>query len=109
MRPKGDKTRLAPLPPQSFTGFDLHAALADRSSAAEKESRETGREALLFPAPRGGLWWHTAFDLYGADAGVLMALGGWENELTVSQRYYRSGREHTDRGLSLFSTSLGKK
>lgn len=163
-RPKGDKTRLAPVPATSFTGFDLRTALATRATAARRE-QATGNnpQALLFPAPRGGLWWHTSFeadllvpamraagwplrdwrerrdvwnpttrtyrrqtrsrvqavlrwhslrhrfarvaiDVYGADPGVLMALGGWENELTVAQRYYRTGREHTERGLALFST-----
>jgi hypothetical protein len=43
-----------------------------------------------------------AIDVYGADPGVLMALGGWEKELTVLHRYYRTGREHTARGLALF-------
>jgi integrase len=45
-----------------------------------------------------------AIDIYDADAGVLMALGGWESKATVENRYYRSGREHTKRGLALFST-----
>lgn len=38
-----------------------------------------------------------------ADPGVLMALGGWENEATVLNRYYRTGTEHTLRGLAQFS------
>lgn len=162
-RPKGDKTRIAPLPPESFTGYPLRAAMSDRLLAAACEERGGGAnpEALLFPSRRGGLWWHSAFDAdvlipamrvagwplqdwteqhdvwdpasrrytretrprtlavltwhslrhrfariaidtYRADPGVLMALGGWENEATVLNRYYRTGAEHTRRGLALF-------
>lgn len=62
------------------------------------------------------LTWHSlrhrfariAIDIYRADPGVLMALGGWENEATVLNRYYRTGAEHTRRGLALFdATELG--
>ncbi|WP_341229740.1 hypothetical protein [Nocardioides salarius] len=161
-RPKGNKTRIAPLPRTSFTGAALRDMVGTRIQAALAEQRAgTNSEALLFPAPRGGLWWHTGFeadlfrpamvdagwplrvwaeerdvwdpdtatytrrtrprtlavlpwhahrhrfariaiDTFGADPGVLMALGGWENELTVVHRYYRTGREHTERGLALF-------
>ena len=34
-----------------------------------------------------------------------MPLGGWENEATVLTRYHRTGAEHTERGLALFSAS----
>ncbi len=37
-------------------------------------------------------------DTFDAGPGVLMALGGWENNLSVAHRYYRTGREHTERG-----------
>jgi hypothetical protein len=151
--PKGDKTRIAPLPGESFTGFALRSALADRVATARRE-QESGLnlEALLFPAKTGRLWWHSSFDsdvllpamraagwplrtwtethdvwdtpacryrretrertlavltwhshrhrfarvaidLYKADPGMLMALGGWENE----------GAEHTRRGLARFN------
>ncbi|MGB3763288.1 MAG: hypothetical protein WA966_08695 [Ornithinimicrobium sp.] len=162
-RPKGNKTRIAPLPRTSFTGTALRDMVEARVEAALAEQRAgANSEALLFPAPRGGLWWHTAFeadvlrpamvdadwplrvwveerdvwdpvtatytrrnrtrtlavltwhahrhrfariaiDTFGADPGILMALGGWENELTVAHRYYRTGREHTERGLGLFA------
>jgi hypothetical protein len=39
----------------------------------------------------------------GATPGELMALGGWESEETVAQRYYRSGAEHTRSGLARFA------
>lgn len=162
-RPKGNKTRIAPLPRTSFTGAPLRDMVEARVQAALAEQRAGGNpQALLFPAPRGGLWWHTGFeadflrpamldagwplrawteerdvwdpatatytplrrtrtlavlpwhalrhrfariaiDTFGADPGILMALGGWENELTVVHRYYRTGREHTERGLALFA------
>lgn len=162
-RPKGNKTRLAPVPRLSFTGYPLQDRLQARAEAALAE-QGAGRnpQALLFPAARGGLLWYTRFeakallpamraadwplqtwtetrdvwvkatrsyrrverertlallpwhalrhrfarvaiDVYGADAGVLMALGGWENLATVENRYYRSGAEHTTRGLALFA------
>lgn len=162
-RPKGDKTRIAPLPAVSSTGESLNDMVCDRVDAAlDEQASGANADALLFPAPRGGLWWHTSFeadllrpamveagwplrewveerdtsnpvtatytrqkrdrvlpvmpwhahrhrfariaiDEFGADPGVLMALGGWENELTVVHRYYRTGREHTERGLALFA------
>lgn len=162
-RPKGDKTRIAPLPAVSFTGFSLSDHLVARLGAARAEqSAGLNPTALLFPARRYGLWWHSAFDAdvlipamraagwplrdwveehdvwtpalnryvrqtrprtlavltwhslrhrfarlaidtYRADPGMLMALGGWENEATVLNRYYRTGAEHTRRGLARFS------
>lgn len=161
--PKGDKTRIAPLPAVSFTDFPLGDHLAARLGAARAEQRAgLNPDALLFPARRYGLWWHSAFDAdvlipamraagwplrdwveehdvwtpalnryvrqtrprtltvltwhslrhrfarlaidtYRADPGMLMALGGWENEATVLNRYYRTGAEHTRRGLTRFS------
>lgn len=160
--PKGDKTRIAPLPAESFTGAPLRNQLTQRLRATREEQRlGVNPGALLFPAPRFGLWWHSAFDsdvlipamrtagwplrdwaedhevwnpvlhryvretrprtlavltwhslrhrfarvaidTFHADPGVLMALGGWENEATVLNRYYRTGAEHTRRGLALF-------
>jgi integrase len=162
-RPKGHKTRVAPIPELSFTGFRLRDALTARVEAALAEhAAGTNPEALLFPADRGGLLWYTGFeshqlipamraagwplqtwtetrdiwskktrtyrrvdrdrtmallpwhslrhrfarvaiDVYHADAGELMALGGWESKATVENRYYKSGEEHTQRGLALFS------
>lgn len=165
--PKGDKTRIAPLPVESFTGAPLRAILLARISAARDE-QDTGRnpQALLFPTRHYKLWWHSSFDAdvlipamrsaqwplqawvevhdvwdperrrydretrqrvlalltwhslrhrfariaidtYRADPGVLMALGGWENEATVLNRYYRTGAEHTLRGLARFSAPPG--
>lgn len=43
-----------------------------------------------------------AIDEYGADEGMLMALGGWENFQTVHQRYYRTGDDNTRAGLERF-------
>jgi integrase len=74
-------------------------------AAARRYHRETRHRTLAV------LTWHSlrhrfarvAIDLYGADPGMLMALGGWENEATVLNRYYRTGAEHTRRGLARFS------
>jgi hypothetical protein len=35
-----------------------------------------------------------------AEAGDLMAIGGWESEHVLMNRYYRSGAEHTCSGLA---------
>ncbi|WP_148575017.1 tyrosine-type recombinase/integrase [Nocardioides caldifontis] len=60
--PKGNKTRLAPIAPQSFTGYALLDQLRHRVAAAyEERVAGTNPEALLFPAPRGGLLWHSAW------------------------------------------------
>lgn len=159
-RPKGNKTRIAPIPPRSFTGYELLTAIRKRVGAALAEQEAgTNRQALLFPATEGGLLWHShwnakillpamaaadwpllhwtehcerwnpearqrvkvsrertnaelvwrslrhrfarvAIDLYDCRPGELMALGGWENEATVQNRYYKSGEEHTVRGLA---------
>lgn len=158
-RPKGDKTRMVPIRLTSFTGYALRDELLDRVyETFAEQAGGTNPEALLFPAPRGGLWWYSAFEAdrlipamrtanwplvtwtevrdvwsakderyhlrttertmavkpwhshrhrfartmvdAGATPGELMALGGWENEETVSQRYYRTGEEHTTRGLA---------
>jgi integrase len=162
-RPKGDKTRVVPIPVLSITGYPLREELLARCDAALAE-QNAGRnpEALLFPAARGGMQWHSSFstdllipamreadwplqewvetrevwskseqkyqlevrnrvqarlpwhslrhrfartmiDVYHLDAGQLMAAGGWENIQTVQDRYYRSGKEHTDRVLQLFT------
>lgn len=161
--PKGDKTRLVPIFVTSITGYRLREGLFARCEAALAE-QAAGRnpEALLFPAARGGMQWHSSFstdvllpamrranwplqewvethevwsakdatyrlevrnrvqaklpwhsmrhrfartmiDVYEMDAGQLMAAGGWENRQTVLDRYYRSGKEHTDRVLDLFA------
>lgn len=162
-RPKGNKTRLIPIPSRSFTGYPLREAVRARVAAALAEQQAgTNPEALLFPAVRGGLLWYSGFeadllrpamrqagwplkpwtqthevwsptdrkyhlqvrqrtlavkpwhslrhrfarlmvDVHRADKGVLMALGGWESLSTVEQRYYRTGDEHTARGLELFA------
>lgn len=161
--PKGDKTRVAPLPSVSFTGYALRAGITGRVAAAQAERRDgTNPQALLFPSTTYRLWWHSGFDAdvlvpamrtagwplrewtevhdvwdprrgryvretrprlltvltwhsarhrfariaidtYHADPDVLMALGGWENEATVLNRYYRTGVEHTLRGLATFA------
>ena len=162
-RPKGDKTRVVPIPRLSITGYALRDELFARCDAALAE-QEAGlnAEALLFPATRGGMLWHSSFstdllipamrragwplqewvetrevwskseqkyrvevrnrvqaqlpwhstrhrfartmiDVHHLDAGQLMAAGGWESIQTVQDRYYRSGKEHTDRVLDLFA------
>jgi hypothetical protein len=59
---------------------------------------------------KAALTWHslrhrfarTCVDVLRMPEGELMAVGGWENIGTVQTRYYRSGRENMERGLSYF-------
>ncbi|WP_416957839.1 hypothetical protein ACNKF0_09570 [Nocardioides sp. T5] len=61
--PKGRKTRVVPVPRRSITDYKLRKALRARVAAAQAEQLTgTNREALLFPAARGGLIWHSSFN-----------------------------------------------
>ncbi len=54
MPPKGDKTRLVPIPVRSFTGYALREAVLARVEAAlAEQTAGTNPEALLFPAAEG--------------------------------------------------------
>lgn len=60
--PKGNKTRVVPIPKRSITGYRLRRALRERIEAARNEQLAGANpQALLFPAERGGLLWHTSF------------------------------------------------
>jgi integrase len=56
------------------------------------------------------LTWHSlrhrfaryAVDTLNLSPGELMAVGGWENETVVKNRYYNHGQEHTDSALDKF-------
>jgi hypothetical protein len=43
----------------------------------------------------------TLIDVHRATPSQLMAIGGWENEQTVKNPDYKTGKEHTDSGLAL--------
>jgi integrase len=61
--PKGRKTRVVPIPKRSITGYKLRKALRARVAAAQAEQLAgTNPEALLFPAIRGGMLWHSSFN-----------------------------------------------
>lgn len=61
--PKGRKIRVVPIPKRSITGYKLRKALRARVAAAQAEQLTgTNREALLFPALRGGMLWHSSFN-----------------------------------------------
>lgn len=62
VRPKGDITRVVPVPTLSFTGYRLREHLEDRvARALEERAAGTNPEALLFPASKGGMLWASAF------------------------------------------------
>lgn len=152
--PKGRKTRRTLVGSRSVTGYPTAVRLLERADAARAEQAAgSNPEALLFPAPGGGLFhytefandflaealveagwpyqdwvevkdewdnktnrsrriqrdrrqfdltWHslrhrfarTCIDQRDFTAGELMAIGGWENETVVKNRYYKSGEEH---------------
>lgn len=61
-RPKGNKTRVVPIPVQSITGYALREELLARCDAARIEQADgPNTEALLFPAVQGGMQWHSSF------------------------------------------------
>lgn len=61
------------------------------------------------------LTWHSlrhrfariAVDVLKMTPALLMAIGGWENETVVKNRYYKSGKEHADAGLETFDLMNG--
>lgn len=60
--PKGNKRRKAWVAAVTITGYRLHDALLARCAEARQEQAAgTNPEALLFPAERGDLFFHTAF------------------------------------------------
>jgi hypothetical protein len=83
--PKGDKTRVIPVPTLSFTGYPIREALTARVAAALLE-QQAGRNpgALLIPAERGGLLWHTSFN--GDHLLPAMAAAGWPIEIRRETR-----------------------
>ena len=94
------KTRIAPLPAESFTGYPLLAAVAGRIAAARAEHhRGMNDQALLFPARGGKLWWHSSFDsdvLLPAMCAAGWPLREWTKVHDVRKprlrRYVRPGR-----------------
>ncbi len=102
-RPKGDKTRFAPLPDISFTGYPLRTALTSRRDAARAEQHDGHNpEALLFPSSRYLLWWHSAFEadvLIPAMRSAGWPLVAWTETQDVwdraQRRYVRQTRPRT--------------
>jgi hypothetical protein len=61
--PKGRKARIIGVPPTPCTDYDLRGELVKRCAAArEEQAAGSNPEALLFPAPMGGLWWYSSFE-----------------------------------------------
>jgi len=95
------------LPAMRRAGWPLQSWTEVRDKWSEDTRQytriELDRTTALLP-------WHslrhrfarTMIDVHQASKGQLMALGGWENEQTVSNRYYKTGKEHTTSGLALF-------
>ena len=78
--PKGGKTRITGVSSgTTVTGFRLEDALVARQAAARAEQAAgTNPEALLFPAPKGGLFHHSSFASNHFQHAALAA--DWPNE-----------------------------
>lgn len=102
-RPKGSKTRVIPVPKRSITGYNLRKEVRARVAAARAEQLAgTNPEALLFPAKRGGLLWHTSFSgdhLLPAmiDAGLPVRTWLVEDEVWDDDQRCYVRRERTER------------
>jgi hypothetical protein len=62
--PKADKVRDVVIPRADLdpTGYDVRSWLAERAAAALAEQAAGANPlALIWPAPRGGWWWHSNF------------------------------------------------
>ncbi|MBO3084122.1 hypothetical protein [Cellulomonas fengjieae] len=88
--PKHRKRRVVPISPVTRDGYPLLQALLDRAEQARVEQAE-GRnpEALLFPAPGGGMWWPS-----GLSSDLLvpaMKAAGWTFTMVHETRTLRNG------------------
>ena len=79
--------------------------MCERWDKKQKKFVLVTRQRTQFALP-----WHSlrhrfaryCIDVLGLTAGELMAVGGWENETVVRNRYYNVGQEHADSALSKF-------
>lgn len=80
--PKGEKTRRTVAHKRSVTGYKLLKALRARCEEARREQTAgTNPEALLFPAPRGGMFHHSPFHEQYFTPAALAA--GWPTQTWV--------------------------
>lgn len=94
-RPKHGKRRIVPLNGlPTRDGYPLLEALLARAEAARAE-RAAGRnpEALLFPAPRGGMWWSTSLSTKRIVPAMKSA--SWAFTMVQETRTVRGGRRKT--------------
>ena len=88
--PKTGKRRTVPISPITRWGYPLQAELRARVSEARAE-QASGRnpDALLFPAPHGGMWWSSSL------SGVIIEAqraAGWTYIVVHETRTMRNGR-----------------
>jgi integrase len=63
VRPKNDTVRRVPVPTRTITGYPLRQELAARcETALAHGAAAENAEVLLFPAPRGGMFWYAGFN-----------------------------------------------
>jgi integrase len=88
-RPKTGKRRRVPVPPVTRDGVDLEQMLRDRVSEARAEQTAgTNPEALLFPAPEGGMWWSSNLNELLVAA---QKAAGWAFVTVIERRKLRNG------------------
>ncbi|WP_147463407.1 tyrosine-type recombinase/integrase [Cellulomonas triticagri] len=88
-RPKTGKRRRVPVPPINRSGIGLEQMLLDRVRAARAEQAAgTNPEALLFPAPEGGMWWSSNLNELLIRA---QKAAGWRFEMVTERRKLRNG------------------
>lgn len=88
-RPKHQKRREVVIFPLTRSGYQLQAELLKRRDEALAE-REAGTnpEALLFPAPEGGMWWSANLTRHIVTA---QKAAGWAYEIVAEERTTRRG------------------
>ena len=90
-RPKHGRRRRVPVAPMNRDGYPLLEMLLTRAEQARAE-QAAGRnpQALLFPAPEGGMWWSSSLS---TDLIVpAMKAAGWDYDVVHETRTVRGGR-----------------
>lgn len=89
--PKTGKRRRVPVADVTRSGYPLGTALRRRITEAKAEQAAgTNPEALLFPAPEGGMWWPGALNELLVKAAVA---AGWSHTVVPELRTLRNGRK----------------
>jgi hypothetical protein len=94
-------------PAAEAAGWPVKRYTVTEDRWSKREQRYVRRTSVERHYP---LVWHslrhrfarTCIDVLRLQPGQLMAVGGWESEVVVKTRYYRTGKEHQDAALEAF-------